>query len=51
MEDVAELLRDHTKEFSRVLSCHAAVSRESRLLVEASVCLEAAEGPQWPSVC
>ena len=35
------------KEFSRVLSCHVAVSSEWCLLVEASLCLEAAERRQW----
>ena len=31
-----------------MLSCHVAVSSEWCLLVEASLCLEAAERPQWP---
>ena len=33
-----------------MLSCHVAVSSEFCLLVKASLCLEAAERPQWPRV-
>ena len=29
--------------------CHVAVSSEKCLLVEASLCLEATEEPQWPT--
>ena len=42
--------KKHRKEFSRMLSCHVAVSSEWSLLVEASLCLEAVERPQWPRV-
>ena len=45
------LKKKKSKEFSRVLSCHVAVSSEQCLLVEVSLCLVAAERPQWPRVC
>ena len=40
-----DLKKKHKKEFSRVLSCHVALSSEWWLLVEASLCLVAAERP------
>ena len=44
------LKKKKVEEFSRVLSCHVAVSSEQCLHVEASLCLVAAERPQWPRV-
>ena len=39
---------DKLEEFSRVLVVSVAVSSVKCLLVKASLCLEAAERPQWP---